>query len=64
MGFEDDHNPSGTVTTINRYALGARGIDRIENDASSTTYGYPLYDGHGNMRAVASWTSRENARTL
>ena len=53
MGFEDDYNPSGSVTTINRYGLGARGIDRIENYASSTTtYGYPLYDGHGSMRAV------------
>ncbi len=53
MGVEDDYNPSGTITTVNRYALGARGIDRIENYASSTyTYGYPLYDGHGNMRAT------------
>ncbi len=53
MGFEDDYNPSGSVTVVNRYGLGARGIDRIERtENSSTTYGYPLYDGHGNMRTT------------
>ncbi len=53
MGFEDDYNPSGSVTVVNRYGLGARGLDRIERtENASTTYGYPLYDGHGNMRAV------------
>jgi RHS repeat-associated protein len=53
MGIEDDYNPSGTVTVVNRYALGARGIDRVEKYAdSTTTYGYPIYDGHGNMRTT------------
>lgn len=53
MGIEDDYNPSGTVTKVNRYGLGARGIDRIEAwDGTNTTYGYPLYDGHGNMRTT------------
>lgn len=53
MGIEDDYNPAGTITVVNRYALGARGIDRVEHyESSTTTYGYPLYDGHGNMRAT------------
>ena len=53
MGMEDDYNPSGSVTKVNRYGLGARGIDRIEHwDGSSTSYAYPIYDGHGNARAM------------
>ena len=53
MGFEDDYNPSGTVTKVTRNLLGARGIDRISiTENSATTHGYPLYDGHGNCRAI------------
>ena len=53
MGFEDDYNPSGTVTQVNRYALGARGIDRVaRTESGNTTLAYPLYDGHGNMSAL------------
>lgn len=39
-------------TVVTRNTLGARGIDRIERVGSSTTVGYPLYDGHGNMVAT------------
>lgn len=53
MRCEDDYNPSGTVTQVNRYILGARGIDRIaRTESGSTTLAYPMYDGHGNMRAL------------
>jgi RHS repeat-associated protein len=53
MGFEDDYNPSGTITKVTRNVLGARGIDRISiTENSATTHGYPLYDGHGNCRGV------------
>jgi len=53
MGFEDDYNPSGTVTKVTRNLLGARGIDRISiTENNATTHGYPLYDGHGNCRAI------------
>ncbi len=47
------YNPSGTITKVTRNALGARGIDRISiTENSATTHGYPLYDGHGNCRAI------------
>jgi RHS repeat-associated protein len=59
MGFEDDSTfveGESIVKTVTRYALGARGIDRLAytNTSNATTIGYPLYDGHGNMRAVLS----------
>ena len=38
---------------MTRNVLGARGIDRISiTENSATTHGYPLYDGHGNCRAI------------
>jgi RHS repeat-associated protein len=53
MGFEDDYNPSGTITKVTRNVLGPRGIDRISiTENSATTHGYPMYDGHGNCRGV------------
>ncbi len=43
MGFEDDYNPSGTITKVTRNVLGARGIDRISiTENSATTHGYSL----------------------
>ena len=39
-------------TVVTRNGLGARGIDRIERVGTSTTVGYPIYDGHGNMIAT------------
>ena len=41
-------------TVVTRNGLGARGIDRIERVGTSTTVGYPIYDGHGNMIATLS----------
>lgn len=41
MGFEDDYNPSGTITKVTRNVLGARGIDRISiTENSATTHGH------------------------
>lgn len=56
MGMEDDDNwtVSGTAhQTIDRYGLGARGIDYLEytdtNNSAHNSVGFPIYDGHGNM---------------
>lgn len=54
MGDDDNWSVSGTAhQTINRYGLGARGIDYMEyedtNNSSNNSVGFPLYDGHGNM---------------
>ena len=67
MGFEDDYayqtGSYGSSTShldITRYALGARGIDRIEKTTSvgesseASVTQYPLYDAHGNMVATLS----------
>lgn len=49
MPMGEDYTNSSTYTRT-KYGVGARGIDLIENnDGSSTTYGFPLYDAHGNM---------------
>jgi RHS repeat-associated protein len=50
MGTEDvETNAGGTVLTLSRYGLGARGIDVVSTTTSSgNTVSYPLYDAHGN----------------
>lgn len=49
MPMGEDYTNSSTYTRT-KYGVGARGIDLIEyNDGSSTTYGFPLYDAHGNQ---------------
>jgi hypothetical protein len=50
MGTEDiESNAGGTVLTLSRYGLGARGIDVVSTTTSSgNTVSYPLYDAHGN----------------
>jgi RHS repeat-associated protein len=50
MGIEDvETNAGGTVLTLSRYGLGARGIDVVSTTtASGNTVSYPLYDAHGN----------------
>lgn len=58
MGMQDDEVSGGT-DTITRYAIGARGIDRISVNAVKS---YPLYDGHGNM--VATLATNGTAFTL
>lgn len=43
---------SQVISAVNRYALGARGVDMISRTtSSSTTLSYPVYDDHGNMTA-------------
>ncbi len=55
MGIEDVESASTnggvsySVSAINRFALGGRGIDAISRTTSSgTLVTYPLYDAHGN----------------
>ncbi len=49
MPMGEDYTNASTYTRT-KYGVGARGIDLIEhNDGSSTTFGFPLYDVHGNM---------------
>lgn len=49
MPMGEDYTNASTYTRT-KYGVGARGIDLIEhNDGSSTTFGFPLYDAHGNM---------------
>jgi RHS repeat-associated protein len=70
MGFEDV-DTTGSRCTITDYGLGARGVDYIvaNNQSQSTiTYGYPIYDGHGNMvacleRAGTGYYSVSNQRS-
>ena len=45
MGMQDV-DVNGATTTYTNYALGCRGIDRIEKGGSIS---YPIYDSHGNM---------------
>jgi RHS repeat-associated protein len=42
------------VTTVTKYGIGARGIDLITKkvDSGSESFGYPIYDTHGNMVAT------------
>jgi len=47
MGFQDVDITS--TTTYTNYAIGCRGIDRIEKCGSIS---YPLYDSHGNMMST------------
>ncbi|MBS1700313.1 MAG: RHS repeat-associated core domain-containing protein [Armatimonadetes bacterium] len=63
MGIEDvELNSSSTITAINRYAPGYRGVDAISRTTSSgTTVAYPLYDAHGNnvgmlSKSGSSWS--------
>ena len=77
IGFEDDYAYStgsyGSSTShldITRYALGAKGIDRIEKTLDSTSSSpttviqYPLYDAHGNMVATLSKGSSAGTYTV
>jgi RHS repeat-associated protein len=53
MGIEDVWD-DGTDDLVTRYGIGARGIEvisKIENGGSET-FGFPLYDTHGNMLAT------------
>ena len=53
MGIEDVWD-DGTDELVTRYGIGARGIEvisKIENGGSET-FGFPLYDTHGNMLAT------------
>ncbi len=68
MGIEDVESTSTnggisySLLAINRYALGARGIDAILRTTSAgTSVSYPLYDAHGNgngslIKSGASWS--------
>jgi RHS repeat-associated protein len=53
MCVQDTHD-DGTDVTVAKYGVGARGIDVItrKENAGSETFGYPLYDTHGNMIAT------------
>jgi RHS repeat-associated protein len=53
MAVQDVHD-DGTDTTVTKYGIGARGIDVITRkvNSGSETFGYPLYDTHGNMVAT------------
>jgi RHS repeat-associated protein len=53
MGIEDVWD-DGTDDLVTRYGIGARGIEmisKIENGGAET-FGFPLYDTHGNMLAT------------
>ena len=53
MGVEDVWD-DGTDELVTRYGIGARGIEvisKIENGGSET-FGFPVYDTHGNMLAT------------
>ncbi|MBV6459096.1 MAG: tRNA nuclease WapA [Fimbriimonadaceae bacterium] len=58
MTHEEDRTfkvGSTTYKNITKYGLGARGLDYIHhwNDQTdTTTVGFPIYDGHGNMIAT------------
>jgi RHS repeat-associated protein len=49
-----DTSDDGTDVTVTKYGVGARGIDVITRkvNSGSETFGYPLYDTHGNMVAT------------
>jgi RHS repeat-associated protein len=49
-----DYWTDGTDTLLTKYGVGARGIDVITKVANggSETFGYPIYDTHGNMVAT------------
>ena len=80
MTYDDDAN-SGTTNvltnpdqyTVNKYGLGARGIDSISryygtpSSFSLQEVSYPVYDGHGNMvltirRDGSSFTTHDERR--
>jgi RHS repeat-associated protein len=53
MGVQDVWT-DGTDTVVRKYGVGARGIDLITKkvNSGSESFGYPIYDSHGNMIAT------------
>ncbi|MBI5705639.1 MAG: RHS repeat-associated core domain-containing protein [Armatimonadetes bacterium] len=53
MQVENYEAHSNNTALLTRYGIGARGIDYMETyNGSTTTVGFPIFDGHGNMIAT------------
>ncbi|MBI5705637.1 MAG: RHS repeat-associated core domain-containing protein [Armatimonadetes bacterium] len=53
MQVESYEERSNGAYLLTKYGIGARGIDYMETyNGSTTTVGFPIYDGHGNMIAT------------
>ncbi|MBI5705635.1 MAG: RHS repeat-associated core domain-containing protein [Armatimonadetes bacterium] len=53
MQVENYEAHSNNTALLTKYGIGARGIDYMETyNGSTTTVGFPIYDGHGNMIAT------------